>query len=374
MTGFSLKDQLFNRDKVEYLAKLFAKQNAGFAQRKFVNSVMKQLQDLELKQRITWIAENLEAHLPGPFPEAVTQILNALPEPLDENKTDDDFGDFIIAPLGEFVVRQGMEQCHFELALHTLKEITKRFSMEDAMRAFIRKYPRETMAKLMEWTQDSNYHVRRLVSESTRPSLPWSGRIPLAIDATLPLLDALHADQTRYVTRSIANHLNDIAKKNAELVVKTLKRWQEEARQDQEELMWMTRHALRTLIKQGHAPSLNLLGYHHRPKISTSEVRIAKRQLSPGETLEFTLDITALRQESLVIDYVIDFPKAGGKRTKKVFKAAKLRLAKGETRTVRKKHKLLAQATTFRLYAGEHGLTVQINGMPVCSATFFVSI
>ncbi len=136
---------------------------------------MKQLQDLELKQRITWIAENLEAHLPGPFPEAVTQILNALPEPLDENKTDDDFGDFIIAPLGEFVVRQGMEQCHFELALHTLKEITKRFSMEDAMRAFIRKYPRETMAKLMEWTQDSNYHVRRLVSESTRPSLPWSG-------------------------------------------------------------------------------------------------------------------------------------------------------------------------------------------------------
>ncbi len=29
MTGFSLKDQLFNRDKVEYLAKLFAKQNAG---------------------------------------------------------------------------------------------------------------------------------------------------------------------------------------------------------------------------------------------------------------------------------------------------------------------------------------------------------
>ncbi len=42
-----------------------------------------------------------------------------------------------------------MEQCHFELALHTLKEITKRFSMEDAMRAFIRKYPRETMAKLM---------------------------------------------------------------------------------------------------------------------------------------------------------------------------------------------------------------------------------
>ncbi len=69
MTGFSLKDQLFNRDKVEYLAKLFAKQNAGFAQRKFVNSVMKQLQDLELKQRITWIAENLEAHLPGPFPK-----------------------------------------------------------------------------------------------------------------------------------------------------------------------------------------------------------------------------------------------------------------------------------------------------------------
>ncbi len=166
--------------------------------------------------------------------------------------------------------------------------------------------------------------------------------------------------------------MNDIAKKNAELVVKTLKRWQEEARQDQEELMWMTRMPYAPCQTRAR-PSLNLLGYHHRPKISTSEVRIAKRQLSPGETLEFTLDITALRQESLVIDYVIDFPKREVNARRKSLRQRSSSRQR-ETRTVRKKHKLLAQATTFRLYAGEHGLTVQINGMPVCSATFFVSI
>lgn len=64
MTGFSLKDQLFNRQKVEYLAKLFADRDSAFAQRRFVASVMQELPSLELKQRITLIAETLEKHLP----------------------------------------------------------------------------------------------------------------------------------------------------------------------------------------------------------------------------------------------------------------------------------------------------------------------
>lgn len=372
MSGFSLKDQLFNRDKVSYLAGLFAVQDRSFDRRRFVDRVMRRLDELELKQRIVLIAESLIEHLPKDFSDAAALIVRSLPPPLDESKSDDDFGDFIFAPLGEFVARQGMSAEHFELSLQTLKEITKRFSMEYAVRDFIRGYPTETLAELACWTADPNYHVRRLVSEGTRPLLPWSGRIGLPVETTLPLLDSLHADPTRFVTRSVANHLNDIAKTHPELVVRTLRGWHRQARQDQEELMWMTRHALRTLIKRGDADALKLLGFRTDPKLNFGELRIAKTRLVAGETLEFSFEITALRDEALVVDYTIDFPKASGKRSSKVFKAASFDLKKGQSQVVTKKHKLLAQATTYRLYAGEHFLSIQVNGQSVGRLPFTV--
>lgn len=373
MSGFSLKDQLFNREKAEYLAGLFAAQDPSFDARAFVQSVMKKLPALELKQRIVLIAEILEGHLPTRFPNAAAQILRSLPPPLDPDRTDDDFGDFIFAPLGEFVVRNGLTPEFLNLSLETLREITQRFSMEDALRAFLRKFPVETISRLTCWATDSNYHVRRLVSESTRPLLPWSGRVDVPVETTLPLLDVLHADRTRYVTRSVANHLNDIAKTRPDLVVTTLRRWHKAARQDHRELLWITRHALRTLVKRGHPDALSLLGYDPTPGVAVGEIRLARSTLAPGESLEFSVDISALRDEALVVDYAIDFVKAGGKRSVKVYKAAKLSLSKGETHTVSRSHRLLSEATTYRLYPGEHRLTIQINGQRVGTVSFCVS-
>jgi 3-methyladenine DNA glycosylase AlkC len=77
----------------------------------------------------------------------------------------------------------------------------------------------------------------------------------------LPLLDALHADPTRYVTRSVANHLNDIAKIAPERVLATLADWKARGVQDARELAWMRKHALRTLVKQGHPGAMAALGY-----------------------------------------------------------------------------------------------------------------
>lgn len=372
MTGFSLKEHLFNRQKVEYLAGLFSKQDPNFAHKSFVANVTRKFPSLELKQRIIWIAESLEKHLPTHFPDAAKHILRCLPPPLDPNKTDDDFGDFIFAPLGELVVRNGASHEYLDLSLATLKEITTRFSMEDAVRAFIRKFPDETMQTLTGWVYDSNYHVRRLVSESTRPLLPWSGRIDLPPERTIALLNQLHADRTRYVTRSVANHLNDIAKNHPELVIQSLSDWHRQEKQHREELMWMTRHSLRTLVKRGHVGALRLLGFNPKPKLEIGAIELEKSKLLPGELLEFALDITALRSESLVIDYAIEYAKAGGKRSTKVYKASKLSIKKGETVTIRKSHRLHAQATTYRLYPGKHLLTIQINGQSVGTVPFTI--
>ncbi|MBX3419440.1 MAG: hypothetical protein KF851_17680 [Pirellulaceae bacterium] len=367
---FSLKDHLFNSQKVQYLAGLFSVAVPGFDTTGFTHAVMKRLKRLELKQRIALIAETLEPYLDRDFPTAAKQILSALPPELDPNKTDDDFGDFIIAPLGEYIVRQGLAKQHVAISLKTLKEITKRFSMEDALRSFINAHPEQALRELTKWSKDRNYHVRRLVSESTRPRLPWSGRLSIPHAAPLPLLDQLHADPTRYVTRSVANHLNDIAKIEPALVLEMLERWRQRGEQQPDELDWICRHALRTLVKQGHTGAMKFLGFRIDPQVSVGNLELVNTKISGGESLEFSITLTARRTETLIVDYVIDFVKASGSLSPKVFKAKKLELQRGESITISKRHPLRANATTYRLFPGTHRLTVQINGKAMASTSF----
>lgn len=370
--SFSLKDHLFNEETVTYLGGLFSAVDSTFNTQGFVRDVMKELLTLELKARIVWIAEVLEMHLPKDFKKASKLIIKALPPRLNPSKTDDDFGSFIIAPLGEYVVRNGLDAKHIEISLETLLELTQRFSMEDSIRYFINTHEKVTLQKLDEWVTHEHYHVRRLVSEGTRPLLPWSGRITVNPRAALGFLDTLHSDKTRYVTRSVANHLNDISKKEPDLVIATLKKWNKKKLQDKKELDWMTRHALRTLIKQGDHEALLLLGYQSDPKIKVEQLSVLKPKVTPGETLSFSFSITAQEDTELLIDYIIDFVKAKGKTKPKVFKIKKISLKKGETVSITKNHRLVADATTFTLHAGVHVLTLQINGKNFGSADFII--
>ena len=369
-SGFSLKDQLFNHERVRYLANQFAAADDRFETAAFVRQTMKRLPSLELKQRIVHIAQTLEDFLSSDFKTAARQIIAALPPPLDPTKQDDDFGDFIFAPLGEFVTRNGVASKHVKTSLQTLKQITQRFSMEDAIRTFIDAHTDVTMAELKKWATDSNYHVRRLVSEGTRPMLPWSRRLTLDAEAAIPLLELLHADSTRYVTRSVSNHLNDIAKTDPVLVLQTLKRWKKLQCQSSDELKWMTRHALRTLVKQGDAGALRLLGYRTKPRIKISAFQVQPLEVRRGDAIEFSFTVTAERSEQLMIDYVVDFVKANGSLAPKVFKLKQLSVAKGESAVVKKRHPLKDNATTFTLFPGRHRITLQINGTHFDSCPF----
>lgn len=368
---FSLKDHLFNKDSVTYLADLFVVADANFNKKKFVTEVVGKFSELELKARIGWITEVLTKHLPVDPGVAMKLIVAALPPPLDPTKTDDDFGRFIFAPLGEYVVRYGCSEKYLKQSLTTLKQITMRFSMEDAMRAFLNNFPNETLAEYDKWVNDKNYHVRRLVSESTRPSLPWSQKISVDYKAPVKYLDKLHADKTRYVVRSVANHLNDISKKDCALVVTILKRWHKEKTQNPLELDWLTRHALRTLVKQGNADALELLGYtaHTVPVVLNL---VVPKKVTAGDRLQFSFDVTSSISQNLLIDYVIDFVKLNGGTKPKVFKIKKIAALPHAVISIQKSHHLKADAITFKLNAGIHSLTVQINGQKLATAQFEV--
>ena len=82
--------------------------------------------------------------------------------------------------------------------------------------------------------------------------------------------------------------------------------------------------------------------------------------------------VARIHDESLIVDYSIDFVKANGETKPKVFKLKTLELGSGETVTLEKRHPLRADATTYSLYEGTHGLTVVANGKPVSSGSFEV--
>jgi 3-methyladenine DNA glycosylase AlkC len=173
---------------------------------------------------------------------------------------DGDFGDFIYAPYSEYVALHGCTRDDVDFSMAALRELTTRFSAEFALRRFINTFPGETRAILVGWTADEHYQVRRLCSEGTRPRLPWASRLATPMDYAVPLLDTFYGDSARFVTRSMANHVNDISKLDPDLAVDALQRWRSSGRQCAKEMDYVVWHATRTLIKQGNARAMELLG------------------------------------------------------------------------------------------------------------------
>ena len=366
--GFSLKDDLFNLETVQRLGGHF--DAAGiFDAAPFVADVMAAMPSLELKARIALIAEVLAKYLPVDFEAAADAIVTALPPPLDPSLTDDDFGHFIYAPLGVFVENHGLA-AHVRRSLDLLEAVTQRFSMEYSIRAFLNRWEGETLERMQDWAVHDHYHVRRLVSEGTRPRLPWGQNVGLTFDQTLPFLDRLYSDPTRFVTRSVANHLNDITKSAPELVLERLQTWQAAGRQTEKELNWMQRHALRGLVKAGHPAALLQLGYAPDVQLDRAEISIAPNVLAPGDTAEVSVLLKVGQDAPLIVDYVIDFVKANGETLPKTFKLKVLEVKAGAPVKLSKRHHFKSNATTFKLYPGAHQVHLQVNGRIVSTDRF----
>jgi len=369
---FSLKDALYNPEKVQKIATEIKVVYPDFQEEAFEEEVLDLFPDLELKERMYHIRDMLGKYLPRDYREATNILLEALPEALDNTKSDDDFGDFIYAPYGEFVSLHGCCTEHLDFSLQALREISKRFSVEFAIRDFINAFPTETLTVLESCSLSDNYHERRLASEGLRPKLPWAKKLTINYSEPLPHLENLYSDNTRYVTRSVANHLNDIAKMDAPLVIDTLKRWKTSEKQAPKEMDFILNHALRTLVKQGDEDALALLGYMTDPNINVSGFMLQNKEVLVGESLLFDFKLKAKEDMKLMIDYIIHFRTKAGTLSPKVHKLKKVSLKKGESLTLQKKHPFKANMTTRILYEGEHKVELQINGTLYTSSKFIL--
>jgi 3-methyladenine DNA glycosylase AlkC len=347
---------LINADVVKKMASAFHKQYPSFNQKRFLKYI-EELQSLELKARVLLLRDALEIELPKDFKKADV-ILNKVLK-------SGELSGFQLWPISEFISKFGTQD--YEHSFKTMYLLTQYFTSEFAIRPFLHKDHVKCLKILSRWTQDKNVHVRRWISEGTRPILPWGGKVAAFISdpqLTLPLLEKLKFDEELYVRKSVANHLNDISKNHPELVVKVLDQWNKDAPQEhQNKIQWITRHALRVLIKKGYPGALKLMGVGAKCELKFHQLKIKEQKYRTGEVLEFEFSIssTAKKNQKLIIDYVIDFVKANGKHSPKVFKLKTFELAAGERVTLSKKHPL-RKITTMTFFKGEHLLSIQING------------
>jgi 3-methyladenine DNA glycosylase AlkC len=257
-----------------------------------------------------------------------------------------------------------------ERGLAALHAMTQRLTAEFAIRPFLIEHPEIGFRTLESWVSDPSAHVRRLVSEGSRPRLPWGLRLQRLVDdprPTLPLLAALQDDPSDYVRRSVANHLNDIAKDHPAVVADWLDTHLPGATEARRALL---RHASRGLVKQGDARTLAAWGLGQRLKGSAALTLSAAQVRMGGELgLRLVLRSTAARPQRVAIDYAVHHVKANGTLSPKVFKGWVIELAPREERLLEKRHSL-KPVTTRRYHAGEHRVDVRINGQVVAEAVF----
>ena len=347
---------LINAKVVRAMSASLVNAHPSFDAKSFAR-VAPKLDALEFKPRVQAISAALAAHLPSDFRKALPIIVRAA--------QDGTLKVFELWPYFDFVQTHGLE--HPKESLAALRTLTPLFTAEWAVRPYLTQHRALTYKTLAGWLRDDNEHVRRWISEGTRPRLPWGERLGDAVrdpSEGLRLLEGLKHDDSLYVRKSVANHLNDIAKDHPELVVRTLKTWAAECpAQHAEKIDWITRRALRTLIKEGHAKALALIGIGTKTEAVVQDLTLNKTSLKFPDTLEFSFTIStdARKAQKLVVDYVIHHVKSNQERSPKVFKLKTFTLPARGSVTITKRH-ALKPITTRVYHAGLHLLEIQVNG------------
>ena len=366
---FLIRD-FFNAEIATTVANKIKSLYSSFDQEGFLSFIIAPLLEQTYTERKETFTTALIRFLPDDYPTAVDIIIKSLPPEYQSDQLEATSNRFYISAFTGFISKQGLD--HFDLSMEALYKMTKCFTAEWDIRPFILLDSIKSFALLTKWSNDNNPHIRRLVSEGSRPNLPWGKKLKFVDEdpsgTTLPLLAKLQNDPVEYVRRSVANHLNDLAKNNADLVVKYLSDWKKQNYTKDKERM--INHALRTLIKNGHKGALALIGYDDDFDISLAFTK-HDTTVAWGEKYEFEFTIKNNRpfEKPLIIDYILGFQKKDGSVKPKVFKLKKIILKDNETLKIQKSQSF-KEISTRTYYPGKHQVSIQVNGKTLGTIEF----
>jgi len=347
---------IYSKEYLDKLASEIKNVYNSFQAEDFVNSVMDDSwSGLELKARMRQITLNLGKFLPADYSEAIGII----------DKVITGHGSWLegfCLYFPDFVEVYGLDDENREISMGALERYTVHASSEFAVRPFIINNESEMMAQMYTWSKSENHHVRRLASEGCRPALPWGQALtsfkkdPAPI---LPILEELKTDPDIYVRKSVANNLNDISKTHPELVAQIAKEWYGK----NDLTNWIVKHGCRTLLKKGNSAVLSLFGFTNADDILFENFAIDSKAVSIGNSFNFSFTITTKNQTKVRLEYAIDFMKANGKRSRKIFQISEITMKANETKNYTKNHSF-ADLSTRKHYPGKHGIEVIVSGSP----------
>ncbi len=351
--------EIFNRSFVRALAEALQNELPAFAAPEFCARIIDEnWPGRELKQRMRHTTETLHAFLPQDYLQALDILLSVSRR----------FHGLAHIVFADFVECYGLE--HFAPSVKALAILTQNSSSEFAVRPFIKKYPEKMMQQMEKWAVSENEHLRRLASEGCRPRLPWAMALQQFKKDQAPvlrILEILKDDVGEYVRKSVANNLNDISKDNPWLVLSTAKKWLgQSSRTD-----WIVKHGCRTLLRAGNTEALLLFGFQEPARIKVENLQVTPRVPMAG-SVAFSFDLLTINKilGRLRLEYIIEFTKANGRRTPKIFKISEGDFSVKQ-RKITKSHSF-RPITTRKYYPGKHGLKIIINGREMAAAEFFL--
>ena len=224
---------------------------------------------------------------------------------------------------------------------------------------------------MLELTNNKNENIRRFASEGCRPRLPWAIALPeFKKDPTLilPILEKLNNDDSEFVRRSVANNMNDISKDNPNIVLGMCEKWIRKS----EKTEWIVKHACRTMLKAGDKRALILFDFEDPKNIKVENFKIENEQVKIGDHLKysFSLKVEGKNEVKLRLEYAIDYLKANNSHSRKVFKITENFYKPGSYEFI-KKHSF-KEMTTRKHYAGEHKISIIVNGEDKVNMSFDV--
>ena len=220
-----------------------------FDEKAFSYALIGRLDDKELFERLDYIVDAMQRSMAGGYSENIKAFFDILGPELKQPEGMFNLG-WWLWPVGRYVERCGNED--WRLSLSFLKELTKRFTGEFAVRTLLREHPKEVMDELIKWTLDENVHVRRLASEGVRIRLPWSRKLYAALDEferyTVILTNLKDAPE-KFVQKSVGNNLNDLYKDAPEKADYVISQWEKSGHSKAQD--WIIKHGRRNQ-KQGN--------------------------------------------------------------------------------------------------------------------------
>lgn len=314
---------------------------------------------LEFKQRVRRISTAMYEILLLEYEEALNVLYEVAPN----------FQGLAGIIFPDYVEQYGLD--HWDLSMNALEQFTKFSTAEFAIRAYLLLDKEKVLKYVFVWMNSNNEHVRRLASEGCRPRLPWGKSVPSFKENPLPLipmLENLIQDDSIYVRKSVANHMNDISKTHPQIIVDLIKKWHG----NNQRTDWILRHASRTLLKQADKDVLRLFGFQSNESLNVQNLTILKHKLHIGEDLQFSFSIVSETNSKVRIEYAIDYVKKNGKQSRKIFKISEVNFEKNKIKKYNRRQSF-KNMTTRTHYPGLHTLSIIVNGTIKESIDFHIN-